>query len=407
VPGYGKRYWEERTPAVRRPSYPTFRGAHTVDAVVIGGGLTGLTAAYVLAKGGLDVVLLEAGRLAAGATAGGLGTILPEPDALFREVDQADGLKIARTAWQEARRSGLDTMAAFRRAAVKCDLTPATLVLNARTPESAHQLKREHAARHEAGLDAAWLPAKAGRAEIASASEGAVRLHDAATYDPVRAALGLARAADAAGARIFEHSAVTRTRFTRKYADVIADGGSLRTRAVVVATGGPGRLFGQLRRHVREVDGFALVTAPLSAPMARAAGPIDRIVGERGELSRWLRWLPDRRALFAGTTSKPIPARQRDKALVAWTGQLMYELSVRYPPLSGLRAQWSWHAPVVTTADGLPWIGVHRNYPFHFFAIGLGWHGDGLAWHAARAALRHFSGGGGDGREAFGFLRHL
>ena len=169
----------------------------------------------------------------------------------------------------------------------------------------------------------------------------------------------------------------------------------------------PAGFFGQLRRHVREIDGFALVTAQLSAAMARAAGPTDHILGERGEFSRWLRWLPDGRALFAGTTSKPVPARQRDKALVAWTGQLMYELSVRYPALSGLPAEWSWHAPVVTTADGLPWIGAHRNYPFHFFAIGLGWHGDGLAWHAARSALRYFSGETRREDEAFGFLRHI
>ena len=236
-------YWDERTSAARRPSYPKFRGTHTADAVVIGGGLTGLTAAYVLAKGGLDVVLLEAGRLASGATAGGLGAILPEPDAAFREVDQAAGLKIARTAWQETRRSALDTMAAIRRAGLKCDLAAATLVLNARNAEASVRLKREHAARHAAGLDAAWLTTRTGTAEIATASEGAIRLRDAATYDPVRAALGFAREAGAAGARIFEHSTVRRTRFTRKYADVLADGGSLRTRAVVVATGGPGRLL--------------------------------------------------------------------------------------------------------------------------------------------------------------------
>jgi glycine/D-amino acid oxidase-like deaminating enzyme len=44
--------------------------------------------------------------------------------------------------------------------------------------------------------------------------------------------------------------------------------------------------------------------------------------------------------------------------------------------------------PICTTQDGLPWIGAHRNYPFHFFAMAFGWHGDALAWWAARAALR-------------------
>ena len=58
MPGYGSRYWAERTADNRRRSYPKFRGSHTADAVVIGGGLTGATAVYVLANAGMSVMLL-------------------------------------------------------------------------------------------------------------------------------------------------------------------------------------------------------------------------------------------------------------------------------------------------------------------------------------------------------------
>ncbi len=86
MPGYGSRYWAERTADNRRRAYPKFKGDHTADAVIIGGGLTGATTAYVLAHAGLDVILLEADRLAAGSTAAGLGAILPQPDAVYRAV---------------------------------------------------------------------------------------------------------------------------------------------------------------------------------------------------------------------------------------------------------------------------------------------------------------------------------
>jgi glycine/D-amino acid oxidase-like deaminating enzyme len=85
----------------------------------------------------------------------------------------------------------------------------------------------------------------------------------------------------------------------------------------------------------------------------------------------------------------------------------MYELSLRYPAISGLPANWGWPVPVVTTPDSLPWIGPHRNYPFHFLAMAFGWHGDGLASLAARAALRHFEGESRREDEVFGFVRHL
>jgi len=230
-------------------------------------------------------------------------------------------------------------------------------------------------------------------------------LLDAGLYDPVRATLGFAKAATERGARVFERSLVKRTKFTRKEAEVVLEHGTVRTHGVVVATGEPGAIVGQLRRHVRRSTGYVVVTRALTAPMRRETGERRSILTEVGESPHWVRWLPDGRALMAGALSRPLQARQRDKALVQRTAQLMYELALRYPVIAGLPAEWGWDVPIVTTADGLPWVGTHRNYPFHFFAFGFGWHGDALAWLSARAALRHFGGEPRREDETFSFSR--
>jgi glycine/D-amino acid oxidase-like deaminating enzyme len=111
--------------------------------------------------------------------------------------------------------------------------------------------------------------------------------------------------------------------------------------------------------------------------------------------------------LFAGVEAKTQPERVREKMLVQRAGQLMYELSLHYPSISGLKAEWAWSLPVVSTLDGLPWVGLHRNYPFHFFGIALGWHGDSISWFTARAAARHFTNETRTGDDAFTFLRAL
>ncbi len=373
--------------------------------MVIGGGLTGCVAASVLAAGGLDVVLLEAEHLACGATAGGLGVIAPQPDAWFRSVEAAAGVRAARTAWKDARRSALEFATALAKIPGAIDLAATALIVNARTPEEAAMLSRERAARKAAGLDAAWLTGSAASSESGTASAGAIKLREGFTYDPVRAALGFAARASAKGADIFEHSPVRRTRFTRKYADVILATGAIRTERVIVATGGPGALFGQLRRHVRERDGYLVVTESLPAAMRRETGRRSAVLTEAGEAAHWLRWLPDNRALFAGGLTTQAPARQRDRLAGARVAELMYELSVLYPVISGLPARWGWSTPVVTTLDGLPWIGPHRNYPFHFFALALGWHGDALAWLAAKTAARYFAGAARHEDEVLGFMR--
>lgn len=407
MPGYGKTYWGERTGPARRREYPRLRGEHSADVVVIGGGLTGCTAAYGLAAAGLDVILVEGDRLANRATAGSLGALVSEPDATVQSVADLSGRGVARTAWMEARKGALEFAALLRKLGIKCDLSEAPLLTNARTDEDAAALRKEQAARKAAGVDAPWLTPPAARRVLSSESEGAIRLRDAFTFDPVRAALGLAAAAEKKGARLFERSPVTRTRFTRKDATVVVEGARILTRGIVVATGEPGSLFGQLRRHVHRQDGFAVATHTLPAAMRREVGASNSLVTEPGDTPHWMRWLPENRLLFAGAAGAPVNARMLDKALVQRTGQLMYELSVRYPAISGLPAAWGWSLPVVSTPDGLPWIGAHRNYPHHFFALAFGWHGDGLAWWAAKAAVRHFRDEPRREDEAFGFVRHL
>ena len=406
MPGYGSCFWADRTASARRRSYPALRGDQYADVVVIGGGLTGCMAASVLAGGGLDVILVEAGRLACGATERGLGVVVPAPGPSYRALESAAGRRGARSAWKDAHRSARELATALGKLPIRCDVSPAAFVINARTADEVAALRREQKARKDAGFDAPWLSAEGARAGLGTDTAGALRLTSAAAYDPVRAALGFAQAAGQRKARIFEQSLVRKTGFTRTDAEVVLEKGRIRTKGIVIATGGPGSLAPQLRRHVRRSTGYVVVTHPLTAPMRREVGARDALVSEAGESPHVLRWLPDDRALFAGAVSHAVAERQRDKAVVQRTAQLMYELSVRYPVISGLPAAWGWDVPVLSTLDGLPWIGPHRNYPFHFFALAFGWSGDALAWFAARAALRHFKGESRREDAAFGFARH-
>ena len=128
MPGYGSCYWADRTADNRRRRYSKFRGAASADVVVIGGGLTGCAAAYALSAEGLDVVLLEAERLATGATAGSLGVIVPQPDARYAAVERDAGRRIAGIAWKDAHRSAREFASVLGKLPARSDLVPSTLV---------------------------------------------------------------------------------------------------------------------------------------------------------------------------------------------------------------------------------------------------------------------------------------
>jgi len=405
---YGQSYWapsktQVRSPGIRR-NKP--KGQLAADVVVVGGGFTGLASAYALAHAGLDVVVLEADRLAGGATEASIGAILPVPDPSLSAVTKSAGLRAARVAFTELRRSAQELPAVLEGLGIRCDQESTTLVVNAPFTNDAAQLKKEMAARKALKLDGSWWSADAAARALATETQGALRIQHAALLHPVRAALGLAKAARDSGARIFEQSAVRKTTFTRKDVTVVLNGATITARGVVVATGSPGSVFHQLERHVRVVRGYAVVSEPLTPAMRKSVGDRTSFYTEGTESPRFLRWLPGHRALFAGLTGpEPGTAANRATAVRQRTNQLMYELTLRYPEISGVPIACGWDLPIVSTADGLPWIGPHRNYPFHFFAVAFGWHGDGLAWHAAKAALRSITGASTREDEAFGFLR--
>jgi len=145
----------------------------------------------------------------------------------------------------------------------------------------------------------------------------------------------------------------------------------------------------------------------LPAAVRRQAGSRSSVLRDADAPPHLLRWLKDDRALFTGGDQPAVGERVRSKVLVQRTGQLMYELSVLYPPISGLQPEWAWASTHYETVDRLPFIGLHRNFPRHLFAMGAGQHGAGVAWLAARILLRQFQKEPAKGDDLFGFSRVL
>ena len=401
-----KPLWLDRAPKTRRPSYPRLRGQVEAPVVIVGGGLTGAACALSFGAAGIKTIVLEADRIGAGATAGSVGLIREDFDASFQQTTKAHGLRASRLLWQGMRRAALDFAAALRRFQVRCDAAPQDLLILARDAAAARALRKEYQARRDAGLDHTWVTAAALKRQAAIDASGAIRTH-ASVFDPYRACLGLAAAASSRGAGIYEGSAVERIRMGRKHVEVSTRHGMVQAEAVIVATSARLKDLRALRRHFRTEQSYAVVTESLPAAVRRELGSRTMSVRTDRTPPQFLRWMKDDRVLFAGGDQPEVPARQRDKVLVQRTGELMYELSVLYPPISGAMPEWSWDFTHDTSVDGLPCIGTHRNFPRHLFALGHGRHGAATAWLAARLLLRQFRNEPARGDEFFGFGRIL
>jgi glycine/D-amino acid oxidase-like deaminating enzyme len=388
---YGISPWIDLLPKSRLPDYSRLRGPQVADVVIVGGGLTGCATAYACAVAGVKAIVLEADRVGQGSAGRSAGLLLSEPGPAFRDIEQAHGLRAARTAFDSWRRATLEGAALLRRLNIKCGLEPVVpLIVSARDDEK--KLRREFEARAKAGVGGTWLMRNLLANLTVPEAPAAIRMRDAFTLDPYRACLGLSAAAASRGAVIFERSHVTSVKVARKHVDVIAEGGQIRASTVIVATGSATLEFRQLRRHFKRRESYLVLTEPMPPAVRRQIASRDTTFSDTREPHRRVRWTADDRILVGGATQDETPERKRPAVLVQRTGQLMYELLTMFPVISGLMPEYGWESISGETADGLMYIGPHRNYPRHLFALGSG--GDSVtgAFLAARILVRALQG---------------
>jgi glycine/D-amino acid oxidase-like deaminating enzyme len=388
---YGLSPWVASVPASRRPSWPRLRGEHAASIVIVGGGLTGCATAYACAAAGLKPTLVEAGHIGRSGAGASAGLLLPDPGPSFRDTVERHGMRVARQVFETWRRATLDAAALLRRLGLRARLDTLDALVMA-PPGGDRALRREWEARRAAGLAVQWhTPAQVRRAMRLDAA-GGMGMHDAVGLDPYRACLTLATAATRRGATLAEQSPVHRIRRRPRTIEIVLEGATLHADQVVVATGIPTPLFAPLRRHFTPRETYLVLTEPLPAPLRREVEYPGVTLTDTRDPRHRVRWTRDHRILVAGADQGATPARGHEAVLVQRTGQLMYELLTMYPAISGLRPEFGWSVTAGETADGLPFIGPHRNYPRHLFA--LGGSGDSVtgAFLAARLLLRALRG---------------
>jgi glycine/D-amino acid oxidase-like deaminating enzyme len=401
---YGQSPWIGGYPASRRPDHPKLRGEHEVPVVIIGAGLTGCATALALATAGVRAAVVDAERIGQGTTGRGPGLLLPEPGPSFKDIAAAHGLRSARRIFEAWRRASLDGAAQLRRLSVKCDLEPRDSVYVV-SGDDEKGLLREYDAREAAGVPVAWLTRKQVTAATPLDVPAAMRVRDAFALDPYRACVGVAVAAAKRGVTFFERSKATKVRAGKKHVEVLVDGGIVRAGIVIVTTGTATAEFRPLARHFKRREAYLALTEPMPAALRKQVGARTSSVRSSSGLGRRVLWTHDGRLLVVGADQDETPLKKHAEVLVQRTGQLMYETLTMYPAISGLRPEFGWDASYGATADGLMYIGAHRNYPRHLFALGGGAESMTGAFLAARVLARTVQGASEKTDQVFGWTR--
>jgi glycine/D-amino acid oxidase-like deaminating enzyme len=399
----GKSYWLDAFRGAG-PRMPALRGRHETDIAIIGGGVTGCAVAYFFAKAGARVTLLEHRRIGRGSTSASTALLMQEPDVDFHDLAERYGRAVARRVWHVSR-SAVDDMQRTFRSLATPHLHRLPSVYVAHNPSVARTLRRELTARRHAGLAGRWLTAERLKEIAGLDAPGAILTAGNASVDPYRATLRLARAARANGARLFERSKARRIDASSGRVRIELSRGSLEADRVIIATGYATPEFKPLAGRFRLMQTYVFSTPRLSADARRTLGLGDVMVWDSERPYHYARWTPDGRLMFGGHDRPRTARRIRRSQLRRRIRQLWDKATEWYPALDDTKPEYGWEGLFAITPDGLPYIGAHRRYPRHLFALGYGGNGMSFGFLAGQFLVRMARGETGADLDLFRFDR--
>ena len=390
------------TPEPHAPSYwaatagpepagvQSLTGERRAEVAVIGGGYTGLAAAYRLAgTHGLDPVVLEANRIGWGASGrnGGFALIT------LGKVALED--RIRKWGLEAARRSiaiGVEAIETVRELIAKeqiaCDPQPDGSLLVAHRPHAVAELaERVRLYREVLGYgDVEFLD----RAQLESdgylrgpSAHGALRTRNAFGLHPMKYVRGLAAAAIRRGATLCERSPVTEWRREGGEHVLVTPTGAVRARKVVMATNGytPEGLHPFFRGRVLPAKSNIVVTRPLTEAEWREVGMLTtQVYSDTRKLLFYWRRLPDGRMLMggrAGVLDTPVGLRARRRRLEA-------AIAEKWPALRDVASEYFWHGNVCLSYDLMPHVNTVEGDPSVAYA---------MAYLGSGVAMATYSGG--------------
>lgn len=375
--------------AVGMHEHPSLRESLRADVCVIGGGFTGLSAALNLAEQGLDVVLLEAERIGFGASGrnGGLIGSGQRKDVL--EMEAQFGLQRSRQFWQFAEDAKQEIRDRVQEHAIDCDLQYGQLegVHKKRYLGMAQEISAALAERYDYPYTSA-LNREQTRALVATDDylEG-LQDEQAMTIHPLNYALGLARAAAAAGVRIFEQSRVLD--YTRSDPATIRTAtGSVTARFIVLGCNGYlGKLEPRVAGKIMPINNFLLTTETMDDARAEALIPGRYGIHDTRFVVNFYRMSADRRLIFGGGENY----RARFPADIA--NFVRPKMLKVFPQLADLGIDYAWGGTLSVTVNRLPHVG--RLAPNLWFAQGYSGHGISIANFAGKVVAEAIGGTAG------------
>ena len=300
-----KSYYEASV--VRPAACAPLAGAVQADVVVVGGGFAGLSAALELRQKGLSVVLLEADRIGSGASGRNGGQAIVGYASGQGPFKDQLGAADAQRAWELSVEAVNLIEQRIAVHGIDCDWQRGYSYV-ADSPKKARALRAECDDHNARGIASEWAEgADVARFIRSPRYVAAFRENTSGHLHPLKYALGLAQAAQAAGVQIHEHSPVTgldrgRTLVARTARGQVSARYGVLAGNCMLPEYGP-RVAPEIAPRVMPVGTYIIGTAPLDPALCERLIPGNAAVCDNNFVLDYFRFSADHRMLFGGRVS--------------------------------------------------------------------------------------------------------
>ena len=351
-----------------------------VDVAVIGGGFTGLSAARTLARQGTKVAVLEAETVGWGASSRNGGMVLTGLKLPMQTVIQRYGRDLAKRLFQ-ASLDSIDTVEQIvKDEHIDCGFARTGHLLAANKPRHFDALQAEvEFMEKEFGHQVHLVSKQNQREEIGTdLYHGALVDEVSAGVNPAQFVVGLAWAAERAGATLHARARVTRLERRGVGFIIETERGQLSAESVLVATSGyTGRVTQSLQRRLIPIGSFIIATEPLSDEFAHELSPKNRMIFDYKHYLNYFR-LWDRRMIFGGRTAF-FP--ENGNTISRSAEILRREMVSVYPQLRDAKVKYAWGGTLDFAFDMMTHVGEMEGM---YYSLGYAGHGVAMGTHLGR-----------------------
>jgi glycine/D-amino acid oxidase-like deaminating enzyme len=364
----GSYYWPTTLPDP--PSYPSLGEDVQCDVVIIGGGSSAAQCAYFLADKGLQVVVVEKGRVGGGSTSSNTALIQYSGEKMFTDLVHTFGEEYISRHLQLLKDAINEMEIASKAVDIDCEFIRRDTLYYASCQEDIARLQAEYEYLKQHQFDLDFLTKSEIESKYPFSSDAAIYSYNDAEVNPFKFTHGLFNFVSKKGVQVYEHTEVNGHYYDSQQAQMVLStktGHSIHSKHVIFASGYEG-IDIKKEKQASFVSTYTVTTNPVAD---FSSWHNRTLIWETARPYIFMRTTADNRIIIGGLDENTMYPDDRDSKLMHKKDELIQEFNKRFPDIQ-VKPEYFLAGFYGGTVDGLPIIGVYDEYPNCYFLFAFG-----------------------------------